>query len=94
MKMFDNITKRSFGFNLLVIGGLIIVMGVIFFLSLGFLTRHGSEVTVPDVRGKSIEDATSTLEALGFDVEVRDSIYIDTMRALLVYEQTPSAGMS
>ncbi|WP_341838905.1 PASTA domain-containing protein [Chitinophaga caseinilytica] len=92
MKMFDNITKRSFWFNLLVIGGLIIVLGVIFFLSLGFLTRHGEEVTVPDVRGKSIEDATKSLEALGFDVEVRDSIYIDTMRALLVYEQTPERG--
>ncbi|WP_240646643.1 PASTA domain-containing protein [Chitinophaga rhizosphaerae] len=92
MKMFDNITRRSFWFNLLVIGGLIILLGVIFFLSLGFLTRHGEEVTVPDVRGKSIEDATKALEALGFGVEVRDSIYIDTMRALLVYEQTPERG--
>lgn len=92
MKLFDKITKRSFGYNLLVIIGLIVLIGIIFFASLGFFTRHGEVVTVPDVRGKSIKDATATLEGLGFDVEVRDSIYIDTMPALLVYEQTPERG--
>lgn len=92
MKMFHNITKRSFGFNILVIFGLIVLLGILFFMSLGFLTRHGEEVTVPDVRGKSIKDATTALEGLGFEVEVRDSIYIDTMPALLVYEQTPERG--
>lgn len=92
MKLFNNITKRSFGFNLLVVIGLVIVMGFIFFLSLGFLTNHGDVVTVPDVRGKSIKEATDALEKLGFEVEVRDSIYIDTLQALLVYEQTPERG--
>ena len=92
MKMFHNITRRSFGFNLLVISGLVVLLGILFFMSLSFLTRHGEEVTVPDVRGKSIKEATSTLELLGFEVEVRDSIYIDTMPALLVYEQTPERG--
>lgn len=92
MKLFDKITKRSFGYNLLVIIGLIAVIGILFFISLGFFTRHGEVVTVPDVRGKSIKDATVALEALGFDVEVRDSIYIDTVPALLVYEQTPERG--
>ncbi|WP_346319486.1 PASTA domain-containing protein [Chitinophaga sp. YIM B06452] len=92
MKMFHNITKRSFGFNILVIFGLVVLLGILFFMSLGFLTRHGEEVTVPDVRGKSIKDATTALEGLGFEVEVRDSIYIDTMPALLVYEQTPERG--
>ncbi|MRG43620.1 PASTA domain-containing protein [Chitinophaga sp. SYP-B3965] len=92
MKLFDKITKRSFGYNLLVIIGLIVLIGIIFFGSLGFFTRHGEVITVPDVRGKSIKDATATLEGLGFDVEVRDSIYIDTIPALLVYEQTPERG--
>lgn len=92
MKLFENITKRSVGFNLLVMLGLVVLVAVIFFSSLGFLTHHGEEVTVPDIRGKSIKDATETLEKLGFEVEVRDSIYIDTMPALLVYEQTPERG--
>ena len=92
MKLFENITKRSLGFNLLVMLGLIVLVAVIFFSSLGFLTRHGEQITVPDIRGKSIKEATTTLEKLGFEVEVRDSIYIDTMPALLVYEQTPERG--
>lgn len=92
MKLFQNITKRSFGFNILVMLGLVVLVAIIFFSSLGFLTRHGEEVTVPDIRGKSIKEATTVLEKLGFEVEVRDSIYIDTMPALLVYEQTPERG--
>lgn len=92
MKLFQNITKRSLGFNILVMLGLVVLVAVIFFSSLGFLTRHGEEVTVPDIRGKSIKEATTVLEKLGFEVEVRDSIYIDTMPALLVYEQTPERG--
>ncbi|MGX5817021.1 PASTA domain-containing protein [Chitinophaga lutea] len=92
MKLFERITKRSFGFNILVMLGAIIVVAILFFASLGVLTRHGKEVTVPDVRGKSIADATTELEKMGFEVEVRDSIYIDTMPALQVYEQTPERG--
>ncbi|WP_119079935.1 PASTA domain-containing protein [Chitinophaga alhagiae] len=92
MKLFQNITKRSFGFNLLFILGAVVLVFIIFFSSLGFLTRHGEEVTVPDVRGKTIEDASTALKKLGFEVEVRDSIYIDTMPALLIYEQTPERG--
>ena len=41
MQLFHNITKRSFGFNLLVIIGLVVLLGFIFFSSLSFLTRHG-----------------------------------------------------
>lgn len=92
MKLFDKVTRRSFGFNVLVILGLSVVLGFLFFFSLGFLTRHGEVVTVPDIRGKSIDEATAVLEGLGFGVEVRDSVYIDTMQALLVYEQTPERG--
>lgn len=92
MKLFDKVTTRSFGFNILVILGLMVVLGFIFFFSLSFVTRHGEVITVPDVRGKTIEQATTTLEGLGFAVEVRDSVYIDTLQALLIYEQTPERG--
>lgn len=92
MKLFDNITKRSFRYNLLVIFGLMVVAGMIFFGSLGFITRHGDVITVPDIRGKSIKDATEALEKLGFEVEVRDSVYIDSLPPLQVYEQTPERG--
>lgn len=90
--MFESITKRSFGFNLLVVIGLFIVLGILFFTMLGGLTRHGQTLTVPDVRGKNIQEATKVLEDLGFEVDVRDSIYVDTLKALAVWEQTPAKG--
>lgn len=78
--------------NLLLAIGLVLLLAVLFFLSLGIMTRHGKTLTVPDVRGKSIEEATIALEDAGFDVDVRDSIYIDTLKPLIVWEQTPERG--
>ncbi|RAJ05239.1 beta-lactam-binding protein with PASTA domain [Chitinophaga skermanii] len=90
--MFDFITKRSFVVNLLAAIALAVVLALIFFGSLGFLTRHGESITVPDVRGKNIKEATEALEKMGFEVEVRDSIFIDTIPPLTVWEQAPSRG--
>ncbi|UYQ91106.1 PASTA domain-containing protein [Chitinophaga horti] len=90
--MFEKITKKPFWFNLLVAIGLVLLLAVIFFMSLGVITRHGDTLQVPDVRGKSIEDATAALEDAGFEVDVRDSVYIDSIPALTVWEQTPERG--
>lgn len=90
--MFEKITKKPFWFNLLVAIGLIVLLAVLFFMSLGIITRHGDTLTVPDVRGKSIKEASALLEDAGFEVDVRDSIYIDTIPALTVWEQTPERG--
>ena len=87
-----SVTKRSFGFNLAVIVGSILILGLIFFLSLGFITKHGDTLTVPDVYKKNVQEATMILENEGFNVDVRDSIYIDSIPALTVWEQTPAKG--
>lgn len=90
--MFESITKRSFRFNLLVAIGLLIVLGLLFFLLLGAITRHGDTLTVPDVRHKNEKEAAMILEKAGFAVDVRDSIYIDSIPPLTVWEQTPEKG--
>lgn len=90
--MFKSITKRSFGFNLLVVVAVFVVLGLLFFLLLGVLTRHGETLAVPDVYKKNVQEATMILEKEGFDVDVRDSIYIDSIPALAVWEQTPESG--
>lgn len=90
--MFKAITKRSFLFNLAVVVGLFILVGLIFFMSLGWITRHGQTLTVPDVYKKNVQEATMALEKMGFNVDVRDSIFIDSLPALAVWEQTPDKG--
>jgi beta-lactam-binding protein with PASTA domain len=90
--VFEKITRRSFRFNLLVVIVLVIVLGILFFLSLGIITKHNETLTVPDVRRKNVKEAMMLLEKAGFEADVRDSIYIDSIPALAVWEQQPETG--
>lgn len=90
--MFNSITKRSFGFNLAVIVGIFAVLGLLFFSLLGVITKHGDKLVVPDVYKLNIQEATQKLEKAGFSVDVRDSIYVDSIPGLAVWEQTPAQG--
>src|SRR6185436_7840537 len=87
--MFQFITKKPLWINLL--AGLILMVVLLFILSifLGPLTRHGKNKTVPNVVGKSFEEAEKILNANGFDVEVQDSIYTDTTAKGSVLRQVP-----
>ena len=87
--MFEFITKRPLWLNL--IAGLILMIILLFLLSesLSPLTRHGKNRTVPNVIGKSYEEATKILSDNGFDVEIQDSIYSDTIAKGAVLRQVP-----
>ena len=87
--MFQYITKRPFWMNLL--AGLVLMVVFLFLLStlLGPLTRHGKNKTVPNVVGKSFEEAKKVLSNSGFDVEVQDSLYTDTTAKGTVLRQVP-----
>lgn len=87
--MFQFITKRPLWLNLL--AGLILMVILLFLLSISLapLTRHGKNRTVPNVMGKSLSEAKSILESSGFDIEIQDSIYIDTTAKGVVLKQVP-----
>jgi beta-lactam-binding protein with PASTA domain len=87
--VFEFITKRSFLFNLLAalfVGFLLIFL---FLQTLNLLTRHNNYVKVPDIKGKKIEEAQKILEDQGFEVEVQDSVFFDTVPPLTVMKQLP-----
>ena len=83
--------KNSFLFNLFVVLMLCAVLYFVFFSSLGLLTHHGSESRVPKVIGKSLNTAKTSLEGLGFEVDV-DSSYDPTQKAFTVLAQMPDAN--
>lgn len=89
--MFKFITGRPLWINILfaLILSTIIVMAFLF--SLNYITRHGSTVTIPSVTGKTFNEARKFLVEQGFDVEIQDSVYIDTARATVVLKQFPEA---
>jgi beta-lactam-binding protein with PASTA domain len=89
--VFKFITHRPLWVNLL--AGILLAVGIfsIVVLSLNWLTHHNSSKTIPLVTGKTYAEATKILEKAGFDVEIQDSIYTDTTKALVVLKQFPEA---
>lgn len=87
--MLEFITKRPLWINL--IAAFVLVVLLLFLLSvlLGPLTRHDKNKTVPNVMGKTYDEAKKMLDNAGFDVEIQDSIYIDTAAKGSVLRQVP-----
>lgn len=61
----------------------------LFLQTLNFWTNHGEYLRVPEVKGKSLAEATALLEKDGFEVIIQDSIYQDTVPPLAVLKQFP-----
>lgn len=90
--MFKFLSRQSFLVNLVIAILLVVLIVFLFFNSLDWITHHNDDVTVPSVMGQNIAGATKLLEAQGFDVEVVDSVYIDTAAKASVIRQSPDAA--
>lgn len=75
--------------NLLAVIVLILLIVLFFFAIIGWLTKHNQYEKVPAVLGMNIDQATQVLEAKGFEVEIQDSVYVDTAARLSVIRQSP-----
>lgn len=91
MKLIDDILKKPLWMNMLIGFGVAICLFIIFFFSLGWITGNGETEKVPAVIGLDVAAAEKNLIALGFDVELQDSIYVDTIARNAVLRQTPEA---
>ena len=87
--MFKALTHKPLWVNILAVVILVALLGVIFLGSLEYITQHGKYEKVPSIVGKTMDDAKKILEAKGFEVEIQDSLYIDTVPALSVIKQVP-----
>jgi beta-lactam-binding protein with PASTA domain len=87
----DEKIRKSFLFNLIIVLLLCAGLYMLFFASLGLITRHGSEVKVPNVTGKDLKTAYAALENQGFDVDV-DSAYDPQKKPFTVLAQQPEVG--
>ena len=91
MPVFQFITKRPLWINILFAIVLVFLLLLLFLFSLDWMTHHGTVLKIPQVTGKTVEEAKKQLEDQGFDVLVQDSLYIDTMAPLKVIKQFPEA---
>jgi beta-lactam-binding protein with PASTA domain len=87
--VFEFITKKSFVVNLIAAVLLGFLLIFLFLQTLNLLTRHNNYIKVPDIKGKKIEEAQKILEDQGFEIEVQDSVFFDTVPPLTVMKQLP-----
>ena len=90
--MFKFITQKPLWINVLVVIVLTTLLVLIFFGSLDTITKHGQYKKVPSVLGRNVNEAIKILEAKGFEVEILDSIYIDSLPRLSVTRQAPESN--
>jgi eukaryotic-like serine/threonine-protein kinase len=92
MKQFiEKITRKPLWVNMLAGLGMILILIILFFSLLGWFTGYGNITKVPSVTGQEITAATQLLEQAGFEVEIQDSVYVDSIPKLAVVRQTPEA---
>ncbi len=85
------ITSKPLWFNILAALGIIIILVLLFFASLSWITGFGKYEKVPSVTGQNAVAAQKMLEEKGFDVVIQDSIYIDSIAKQAVVRQSPEA---
>jgi beta-lactam-binding protein with PASTA domain len=85
------ITDKPLWVNILAGLGLLLVLVLIFFASLSWITGFGKLEKVPAVTGQNAMAAKKLLEDKGFDVVIQDSIYIDSIAKQAVIRQLPEA---
>ncbi len=87
--MFKFLTHRPLWVNIVAVILLTSILVLAFFGSLDYITKHGKFEKVPSMIGKNIDEARSLLESKGFEVEIQDSVYIDSIPRLAVVKQSP-----
>lgn len=87
--MFKFLTTRPLWVNILAAIFIVIILVFILVQSLESITHHGQSLKIPDVKGRTIDEATSLLERQGFEVMVQDSVYYDSIPGLTVVKQFP-----
>jgi eukaryotic-like serine/threonine-protein kinase len=89
--VFKFLTTKPLWVNIVAGIVLLLLLLLLFLGSLALLTQHGKTMKIPSVIGLSFTDAKKTLQSQGFEVQIQDSVYNDTLRPLQVVKQFPEA---
>lgn len=84
--------RVSLSHNLIAMAALIIVLLVLTMWGLRIYTRHGQEIIVPNVKGMKAPAALQKLSLLGLTPIVDDSVYVKTLPAGVIFDQSIRQG--
>jgi beta-lactam-binding protein with PASTA domain len=83
----------SFFKHILLALGVFIAFLLLSMLFMGWFTRHGESITVPNVEGMPVDNAFSLLDNVDMELVVIDSVYKEDMKPMSIVEQDPKAEM-
>jgi hypothetical protein len=89
MKISTNSKKDVYTHITIIILLLLVLFFGFFFLYLPWSTNHGEAITVPNLKGLSMEEAEDLLDDRNLDFEVTDSTYTPGIKPLTVLSQYP-----
>lgn len=90
MSLLNFIKSRQFVFSIILAVFIFIALGFIALQSLGIFTKHGHEISLPDLSKMTIEQATEKLEDQGLVLVVLDTVDFDNdYPPLTITDQDP-----
>lgn len=93
MSLRNYLTSRVFIAQAIAAMGIIAILAYLSFHCITYTTHHGEEITVPDLRKLSAEQAEEKLDALDLDYIILDTVdFRAEFPKLTVVDQEPKAG--
>jgi len=89
MKISTNSKKDVYTHVAIIILSLLVLFFGFFFLYLPWSTNHGEAITVPNLKGLSMEEAEDLLSDRNLEFEVTDSTFTPNLKPLTVLSQYP-----
>ena len=83
------IFSRKSLYNFLGAGAFYAGFLLLFALIVRWYTNHGKEITVPDIMGKSFDEAIAILDGEHLEIQIADSSFDDSRPALAIMDQNP-----
>ncbi len=85
-------TNKLFWLSIVAMIAISVMLFFIVFKGLDVYTRHGEAIEVPDVRGKTVKEATGIFKKNKLQCVVSDSIYISDRAAGSILDYNPPPG--
>ncbi|MBA4410663.1 MAG: penicillin-binding protein [Odoribacter sp.] len=93
MTLKDFFKSKTFKYNALAVVVITIFVIVLLMLALRIYTGHGDSVEIPDLKGKTSQEAKALLDDLDLRFQIRDSVYTQETAPGTVLDQYPKPGM-
>jgi len=84
---------KTFRYNAIAVFGITIFLIVMNMVALRIYTDHGDSIEIPNLRGKTISEASSVLNKIDLKFQIRDSVYSHETAPGTVLDYFPKAGM-